>query len=73
MLIKRLKELREDNDLKQEDIAKILNCKQQAYSNYEIGKRDLPYEMLMRLADYYETSTDYILGLTDIKKQYPKR
>lgn len=73
MLIKRLKELREDNDLKQEDIAKILNCKQQAYSNYEIGKRDLPYEMLMCLADYYETSTDYILGLTDIKKQYPKR
>ena len=73
MYIKRLKELREHCDKKQEDIANILNCKQQAYSNYEIGKRALPYEMLICLADYYETSADYILGITDIKKPYPKK
>lgn len=72
MYIKRLKELREDFDKSQEDIAIVLNCKQQAYSNYEMGKRDLPYEMLICLADYYKTSTDYILGLTNEREPYPK-
>lgn len=67
MFISRLKDLREDNDLTQQQIAELLNCKQQAYSNYEKGKRELPYEMLLKLAKIYNTSTDYILGLTDKK------
>lgn len=68
----RLKEIREDRDLLQSDIAKILNVSQVAYSYYEIGKRQLPIDILKRLADYYGTSTDYLLGLTDERKPYPK-
>ena len=68
----RLKEIREDKDLLQSDIAKILNVSQVAYSYYEIGKRQLPIDLLKKLALYYETSTDYILGLTDVRKPYPK-
>ena len=68
----RLKELREDKDLLQSDIAKILNVSQVAYSYYEIGKRQLPIDLLKKLAIYYQTSTDYLLGLTDVRKPYPK-
>ncbi|MBS5806037.1 MAG: helix-turn-helix transcriptional regulator [Firmicutes bacterium] len=68
----RLKEIREDKDLLQSDIAKILNVSQVAYSYYEIGKRQLPIDLLKKLALYYGTSTDYLLGLTDIRKPYPK-
>ena len=68
----RLKEIREDKDLLQSDIAKILNVSQVAYSYYEIGKRQLPIDLLKKLALYYETSTDYLLGLTDVRKPYPK-
>ncbi len=68
----RLKEIREDKDLLQSDIAKILNVSQVAYSYYEIGKRQLPIDLLKKLAIYYQTSTDYLLGLTDVRKPYPK-
>lgn len=63
----RLKELREDNDLTQEAIAKHLNIKQNTYCQYENGQRQLPLEYLIALAKFYKTTTDYILGLTDIK------
>lgn len=68
----RLKEIREDKDLLQSDIAKILNVSQVAYSYYEIGKRQLPIDLLKKLAIYYQTSTDYLLGLTDVRAPYPK-
>ena len=68
----RLKEIREDKDLLQSDIAKILNVSQVAYSYYEIGKRQLPIDLLKKLAIYYQTSTDYPLGLTDVRTPYPK-
>ncbi|MBD9106312.1 XRE family transcriptional regulator [bacterium] len=72
MNMNRLKEIREDKDLLQSDIAKILNVSQVAYSYYEIGKRQLPIDLLKKLAIYYQTSTDYLLGLTDVRKPYPK-
>ena len=65
-MYRRIKDLREDNDLKQAEIASYLNCSQVCYSNYELGKRDIPTEVLIKLAMFYKTSTDYILGLTDI-------
>ena len=61
----RLRDLRCDKDLKQKDIANYLNCSQVAYSRYELGKRDIPTDVLVALAKFYNTSTDYILGLTD--------
>ena len=67
MLINRLRDLRNDKDLKQKDIADYLNCSQVAYSHYELGKRDIPTDVLVALAKFYNTSTDYILGLTDNK------
>ena len=72
MNIHRLKDLREDNDLTQADIAKTLKTTQQQYSKYEIGIRLIPIDKLNILADYYKTSTDYILGRTNIKKPYEK-
>lgn len=68
----RLKGLREDKDLLQRDIAKILNVTQVAYSCYEIGRRQIPLDALAKLAIYYNVSVDYILGLTDERKPYPK-
>lgn len=65
MEFKRLKDLREDNDKKQSEIAKILKITQQQYSLYEKGKRTIPVEYLIELAKTYEVSTDYILGLTN--------
>ena len=65
MLYRRLRDLREDRDLLQKDIAKILNCSQVCYSRYESGKRDLPTDVLILLADFYGVTTDYILGRTD--------
>ncbi len=70
--LERLKGLREDKDLRQEDIANYLNITQSAYSYYEIGKRQIPSDVLIKLATYYNTSVDYILGLTDERKPYPK-
>ena len=67
----RIKELREDHDLTQREIAALLHIEQNTYSQYENGHRQLPIPSLIRLAIYYKTSTDYILGLTDTKKPYP--
>lgn len=58
----RLKDLREDNDLTQTQIAKLLNVRQNTYSQYENGKRDIPIDLLWKLADFYNTSVDYIIG-----------
>jgi transcriptional regulator with XRE-family HTH domain len=72
MNIQRLKEIRKDNDLSQKDIAKVLATSQVQYSRYEMGIRLLPIDKLAKLAKYYNTSTDYLLGLTDERKPYPK-
>ncbi len=61
----KLKELREDNNLTQIDIAKVLNIKQNTYSQYETEKRQLPIDILIKLSKYYKVTTDYILGLDD--------
>ena len=61
----RIRDLREDADLYQKELAKYLNCSQQTYSDYECGKVDIPTEVLIALADYYDTTTDYILGRTN--------
>ena len=71
-MYKRIRELREDRDLLQSDIAKFLNCTQVAYSHYELGKRDIPTEVLIKLAIFHDTSADYILGLTDEKTAYSR-
>ena len=57
-------------DLRQADVAKYLNCSQVAYSYYEIGARDIPTDVLIKLAKYFHCSTDYLLGLSDIKNPY---
>ncbi len=61
----RIRELREDRDLKQRDIAEALHCSQQVYSNYELGQRDIPTAVLIRLSEFYDVSADYILGISD--------
>lgn len=68
----RLKEMREDQDLYQKDIAKYLNMSQNGYSLYENETRDIPTEILGKLADFYHTSIDYLLYRTDTRKPYPK-
>ena len=70
MYLKRLKDLREDNDLTQQDIANYLEITRQQYSLYEIGKRTIPIDLLDKLANFYHTSTDYILNRTNNKNQY---
>lgn len=67
-MYKRIRDLREDADLTQKQMAKILNCSQQVYSNYELGQRDIPTAVLIRLAKFHNVTTDYILGLTDKKR-----
>ena len=66
-MYKRIRELREDNDLLQKNLAEYLNCSQVAYSRYELGTRDIPTEVLIALSKFYYVSTDYILGLKDEK------
>lgn len=68
----RIKDLREDNDYTQKQIADYLHIKQNTYSQYETQKRDLPISVLIKLARLYNTSTDFILGLTDEKKPYKR-
>ena len=68
----RLKDLREDADIKQQTIAEFLNIRQNTYSQYENGKRQVPLDVLIALARYYGVSTDYILELTDVRKPYPQ-
>ena len=64
-MYQRIRDLREDADLTQKELAKVLNCSQQVYSNYELGQRDIPTVILIELAKFYNTTTDYILGLTN--------
>lgn len=68
----RLKDIREDHDYTQKYVADLLFIKQNTYSQYETGQRQLPLNVLIKLALIYDTSTDYILGLTDEKKAYPR-
>ncbi len=59
----RIRELREDKNITQKKMAQMLNCSQQVYSNYELGQRDIPTDILIKLAQFHEVTTDYILGL----------
>ncbi len=68
----RIKNLREDNDLTQKEISNFLNISQVAYSYYELNKRNIPLELLSKLADFYHTSIDYLVYRTDEFKPYPK-
>ena len=68
-MYQRIKDLREDKDLKQRQLAEYLNCSQQVYSNYELGQRDIPTDVLIRLSKFYNVSVDYILGLTNNPKR----
>lgn len=68
----RIRSLREDKDLTQTQIAAYLNCSQRIYSNYERGEVDIPTTILIKLADFHQTSTDYLLNRTNVKQAYPK-
>ena len=65
----RLRDLREDRDMKQRELADFLNCSQQVYSNYELGQRDIQTDVLIKLSAFYHVSVDYILGITNNPKQ----
>ena len=66
----RIKDLREDSDITQKQLAEYLHIKQNTYSQYENGQRQVPVDILIALATYYNTSVDYLLGLTDQRKPY---
>ncbi len=71
-MYKRIRDLREDRDMSQTEIAKILKMSQTGYSKYETGENDLPTSVLIKLARFYNTSIDYLLGETDNIQRYPK-
>ena len=71
-MYRRIRDMREDRDLLQKDLAQYLQCGQVCYSYYETGKRDIPTDVLIKLADFYNTSIDYLLERTNIKEPYPK-
>lgn len=68
----RIRSLREDKDLTQKQIGQVLNMSQTGYNQYEIGKNDIPTKVLIKLANFYNTSIDYLLGLTNEVKPYPR-
>ena len=72
-MYKRIRELREDKDLTQKQIGKILNMSQTGYNQYEIGKNDIPTKILIELAQFYNTSIDYLLDLTDEIRPYKRK
>ena len=72
MYLRRLKDLREDNDLSQEKVSQLLKITRPQYSLYETGKRDIPVDLLRILAKHYNTSIDYIVGDTNIPNRYPE-
>lgn len=72
MYTNRLRDLREDKDLKQKDLAEVLQVHQTTYSDYELGRLNIPVGVLHNLADYYQVSVDYLLSRTNIKTPYPK-
>lgn len=71
-MYRRIRDLREDKDLTQKQIGQVLNMSQTGYNQYEIGKNDIPTKILIELSKFYNTSVDYILGLTNEKKPYPR-
>ena len=68
-MYQRIRDLREDHDLLQRELAAYLNCSQRTYSNYELGQRDIPTDVLIKLSNYYNVSVDYLLGLTTNPKR----
>ena len=68
-MYQRIRDLREDHDLKQRQLAEYLNCSQRVYSNYELGQRDIPTDILIKLSKLYDVSVDYLLGLTNNSKR----
>ena len=72
-MLLRIRDLREDKDLKQKEVADYLMCDQSLYSKYERGERPLPLELADKLADFYGVSVDYLLGRTNMKTPYPKK
>lgn len=72
-MYRRIRDLREDRDLKQRQLAEELGCSQKTYSDYETGKTHIPVEMLAVLSDFYDTSVDYLIELTDERKPYPRQ
>lgn len=73
MKYERIRNLREDRDLTQQQMADMLFINRRTYSSYEIGVRSIPTEILSNIADIFNTSTDYLIGRTDVKKPYPKK
>ena len=69
----RLRNLREDSDMNQTQFAKYLGMSQTGYSKYETGENDIPTDILIKIADYYDTSVDYLLNRTDERKPYPHK
>lgn len=72
MFIKRIKDLREDNDLTQNDVAIFLNCNREVYRRYETGERTIPLEFIISLSRLYNVSIDYLVGLTEYKQRLTK-
>ena len=72
-MLEHLRALRVDRDLSQEDMAEFLNVHQTTYSDYELGQSNIPIETLGKLAEFFHTSVDYLLGLTDEPKPYPRK
>ena len=72
MRFPRIRNIREDNDLTQQDMAEYLSCSQVAYSYYELGRRNIPLDLLIKIALFYDTSVDYLLGITDHTEPYER-
>lgn len=72
-MYRRIRDMREDKDMTQTQVGKILNCSQRTYSDYERGETDIPTRVLIELAKFHGTSVDYLLELTDEKKPYPEK
>lgn len=72
-MYRRIRDLREDKNLSQKQLAETLGMSQTGYSKYETGENDIPTQILINLAYFYDTSVDYILGLTDIKRPFPRK
>lgn len=71
-MFQRIRDLREDNDMTQTQVAKMLGMSQTGYSKYETGENDIPTAVLIKLASFYDTSIDYLLGQTNQKQRYPR-
>ncbi len=71
-MLDHLRGLREDRDLSQKDMAELLHIHQTTYSDYELGRLNVPIHVLTALAEYFDTSVDYLLGLTNVREPYPR-